>query len=69
MEQKLQVDIATKFIVDEQNNRRCIISTFPTVKLPSFISKDQTVFKLSQDPDVTDDNWTDIRTDGQTDGG
>ena len=28
MEQKLQIDIAAKFIVDEQNNKTCIISTF-----------------------------------------
>ena len=34
--------------------------------LLSFMSKDQTVFKLSQDPDFADgrtDNWTDEHTD------
>ena len=68
MEQKLQVDIATKFIVDVQNNRTCIISTFSSIHLPSFMRKDQTVFKLSQDPDFVDgqmDGWTDNQTDGQ----
>ena len=68
MEQKLQVDIATKFIVDEQNNRTCIIFTFSSVYLPSFMSKDQTVFKLSQDPDFADGR-TDNRTDAHTDEG
>ena len=48
--------------MDEQNNRTCIISTFPSVHLPSFMSKDQTVFKLSQDLDFVDG-----RTIGQMD--
>ena len=68
MEQKLQVDIAIKLIVDEQNNRTFIISTFSSIHLPSFMSKDQTVFKLSQDPDFADGR-TDNRTDAHTDGG
>ena len=68
MEQKLQVDIATKFIVDEQNNRTCIISTFPSVHLPSLMSKDHTVFKLLQDPFFAD-GWTDGQTIRQTDTG
>ena len=41
----------------------CIISTFPSVHLPSFMSKDQTVFNLSQHPDFAD-VWMDNRTDG-----
>ena len=52
--------------MDEQNNRACIISIFPSVHLPSFMSKDQTVFKLSQDPDFADGR-TGGRTIGQTD--
>ena len=35
-----------KILVDEQNNRTCIISTFSSIQLPSFMSKDQTVFKV-----------------------
>ena len=64
MEQKLQVDIATKIYRDEQNNRTCIISTFSSIHLSSFMSKDHTVFKLSQDPDFVDG-----QTIGQADGG
>ena len=68
MEQKLQVDIATKIYIGEQNNRTCVISTFQSVHLPSFMSKDQTVLKLSQDPDFADGRTigrTDIRTEGK----
>ena len=48
--------------MDEQNNKTCIISTFSSIHLPSYMSKDQTVFKLLQDPD-----FADVRTNGQTD--
>ena len=53
--------------MDEQNNRTCIISTFPSVHLPSFMSKDQTVCKLLQDPDFADGR-TEGQSDGQTEG-
>ena len=68
MEQKLQVDIEPKFIVDKQNNRTCVSSTFSSVHLPRFMSKDQTVFKLSQDPDFADGRTigqADTRTEGK----
>ena len=65
MEQKLQVDIATKIYSGEQKIRTCIISTFQSVHLPSFMSKDQTVFKLPQDPDFADGRQSDRRTHGR----
>ena len=71
MEQKIQVDIAIKLIVDEHNNRTSIISTFSSMHLLSFMSEDQTVFKLSQDPDFVDrrtDNRIIVQTDTRMEG-
>ena len=54
--------------MDEQNNTTGIISTFSSIHLRSFMSKGQTVFKLSQDPDFADGRTighTDTRTEGK----
>ena len=68
-EQKFQVGIATKIIVDEQNNRTCIVVTFPSVHLPSFMSMGQTVLSYRRIRILRTDGWkigqTDTRTEGK----
>ena len=44
-----------------------MISILLSIHLPSFMSKDQAIYKLSQDPDLRTDGRTIGQTDSQTD--
>ena len=37
-------------MVDEQNNKTCIVSAFLSIHVASFVRKEHVVFKLLQDP-------------------